>query len=160
MSSRTPSSWVKMTRRNWTKRLLRLAISTRKVEALSNREDEILAMLDITETVVRHIQTDEFCTPHDDVSEQTCYRKIAAIIDILLEGHSFDIKEYQWVLDTLGHLAFKKVSLEACMTHQTKNIRLNKGILSQLLQLPVDADTYTMAMDWAGARGYIYVIVK
>lgn len=74
-------------------KLLRLAISRAKIDALSEDKDGIVSMLDILEAIVQYLITDEAEKSNDKDSEMTCYRKVAIVVDILLKGLKFDILE-------------------------------------------------------------------
>ncbi|KAG2210556.1 hypothetical protein INT47_002498 [Mucor saturninus] len=57
------------------------------------------------------------------------------------------------------------VSPEQCLIQQTKNIRMNKAILSKLHELPFSESEdnnslYTLSMDWIGYKGYMFGVKK
>lgn len=63
-------------------------------------------------------------------------------IDLLLKTRGIEI--------TTNEFKTRNVSEEICVAQQTKNMRTNKAILSHLLELPIETDTYILAMDWIG----------
>ncbi|KAI8643564.1 hypothetical protein BD408DRAFT_342326, partial [Parasitella parasitica] len=67
-------------------------------------------------------------------------------IDLLLSSKNIELSTNEWKR--------KKIALEQVITQQTKNIRMNKAILSKLHELPLlerDAKhLYTTSMDWVG----------
>ncbi|KAI9022766.1 hypothetical protein CLU79DRAFT_143375 [Phycomyces nitens] len=77
-------------------------------------------------------------------------------IDLLLSTRNIELSTNKWKQ--------KKVTQEQCLTQQAKNIRMNKAILSRLLELPLSENDseniYTLGMDWVGPRGYMFAIKK
>ncbi|RCH82053.1 hypothetical protein CU098_000444, partial [Rhizopus stolonifer] len=77
-------------------------------------------------------------------------------IDLLLSTRNIELSTNEWKR--------KKVSQEQCLIQQAENIRMNKAILSKLLELPLSEDdsknVYTLGMDWVGPRGYMFAVKK
>jgi hypothetical protein len=67
-------------------------------------------------------------------------------IDLLLSTRNIELSTNEWKR--------KKVTQEQCLIQQIKNIRMNKAILSKLLELPLSENdsknVYTLGMDWVG----------
>ncbi|KAG1091080.1 hypothetical protein G6F42_019522 [Rhizopus arrhizus] len=77
-------------------------------------------------------------------------------IDLLLSTRNIELSTNEWKR--------KKVTQEQCLIQQAKNIRMNKAILSRLLELPLSENdsknVYTLGMDWVGPRGYMFAVKK
>ncbi|KAG2199648.1 hypothetical protein INT47_005173 [Mucor saturninus] len=77
-------------------------------------------------------------------------------IDLLLSTRNIELSTNEWKR--------KKVTQEQCLIQQAKNIRMNKAILSKLLELPLSENdsknVYTLGMDWVGPRGYMFAVKK
>ncbi|CEP09524.1 hypothetical protein [Parasitella parasitica] len=181
---------------------LRVNITTEKLEAINEEDEQKIFLLDILETVARNAIADARTAEKSNESELTSYRKVAMILDLMLKNSSIDIvdgettckasktvaKNHENIYgDTIplnrgfgrridlllssknielstNEWKRKKIALEQLITQQTKNIRMNKAILSELHKLPVqerDAKhLYTMSMDWVGSKGYVFAIKK
>ncbi|KAF1806459.1 hypothetical protein FB192DRAFT_1273075, partial [Mucor lusitanicus] len=71
--------------------------------------------------------------------------------DLILSTRNIELSTNEWKR--------KKVTLDQCLVQQSKNIRMNKAILSRLLELPLSEDdcktVYTL-----GPRGYMFAVKK
>ncbi|KAI7895015.1 uncharacterized protein EV154DRAFT_576006 [Mucor mucedo] len=79
-------------------------------------------------------------------------------IDLLLSTHNLELSTNEWKRK-------KKVSPEQCLIQQTKNIRMNKAILSKLHELPFSESEdnnslYTLSLYWIGYQGYMFGVEK
>lgn len=67
-------------------------------------------------------------------------------IDLLIASRNIELSTNEWKK--------KIITPEQCYTQQTKNIRMNKAILTNLLELPLGdhhyKNIYTLGMDWIG----------
>ncbi|KAF1804088.1 hypothetical protein FB192DRAFT_1277050 [Mucor lusitanicus] len=69
-------------------------------------------------------------------------------IDLLLSAREVELSTNEWK-------CYGVVGCEQCLTQQTKNIRMNKAILSKLLELPIPDEAnnvYILGMDWTGMQ--------
>lgn len=75
-------------------------------------------------------------------------------IDLLLSTRDIEISTNEWKK--------KKVSKETCYVQQAKNIRMNKAILSKLIQLPLASkNMHVLALDCVGKLiPYFYLAHK
>ncbi|CAO3646841.1 unnamed protein product [Mucor hiemalis] len=77
-------------------------------------------------------------------------------IDLLLSSKGIELSTNEWKR--------KKTTHDILITQQTKNIRMNKAILTKLHELPIEErslqNTYTMSMDWVGSKGYTFAVKK
>ncbi|KAI9486504.1 MAG: hypothetical protein EXX96DRAFT_549303 [Benjaminiella poitrasii] len=75
-------------------------------------------------------------------------------IDLILATKNLELSTSEWKRD--------KTSPAKCLQQQSKNIRINKAILTYLLGLPfneADSDrVFTVGMDWTGPMGYMFAI--
>ncbi|OBZ90652.1 hypothetical protein A0J61_01301 [Choanephora cucurbitarum] len=75
-------------------------------------------------------------------------------IDLILATKNLELSTSEWKRD--------KTSPAKCLQQQSKNIRMNKAILTHLLGLPfneADSDrVFTVGMDWTGPMGYMFAI--
>ncbi|KAG2207297.1 hypothetical protein INT46_004393 [Mucor plumbeus] len=181
---------------------LRVNITTEKLKAINEEDEQKIVLLDILETVARNAIVDARTAAKSNESEMTSYRKVAMILDLMLNNSSIDLidgettckaskvvaKDHENIYgDTIplnrgfgrridlllssknielstNEWKRKKTAHEQLITQQTKNIRMNKAILSKLHELPLlerDAKhLYTMSMDWVGPKGYTFAVKK
>ncbi|KAI8877403.1 hypothetical protein K501DRAFT_134563, partial [Backusella circina FSU 941] len=123
----------------------------------------------------KHCLSGSAILPNNTESELTTYRKFAKILDEILDDT---------MLDMLDDESTCKASKSIAKTHEkmydsniplnngfgrridlilpTKNLEMNKAILTYLLSLPFnEADSgreFTVGMDWTGPMGYMFAI--
>ncbi|CEP11566.1 hypothetical protein [Parasitella parasitica] len=77
-------------------------------------------------------------------------------INLLLSTRNIELSTNEWKR--------KKVTREQCLIQQAKNIRMNKAILSRLLELPLSEhdskNVYTLGMDWVAPCVYVFAVKK
>jgi hypothetical protein len=75
-------------------------------------------------------------------------------IDLILATKNIELSTSEW--------KWNKTPPAKCLQQQAKNIRMNKAILTSLLDLPFsEADgnrVFTVGMDWTGPMGYMFAI--
>lgn len=75
-------------------------------------------------------------------------------IDLILATKNLELSTTEWKRD--------KTSPAKCLQQQSKNIRMNKAILTHLLGLPFNEAgsdrVFTVGMDWTGHMGYMFAI--
>ncbi|KAI8334210.1 hypothetical protein BC941DRAFT_482354 [Chlamydoabsidia padenii] len=75
-------------------------------------------------------------------------------IDMILTTKNVELSTSEWKRP--GTISTK------CLQQQSKNIRMNKAVLSHLLALPFDLEdvdkVFTVGMDWTGPRGYMFAV--
>ncbi|KAI7890283.1 uncharacterized protein EV154DRAFT_552325 [Mucor mucedo] len=75
-------------------------------------------------------------------------------IDLILATKNLELSTSEWKR--------VKTSPSKCLQQQSKNIRMNKAILTYLLRLPfneADSDlVFTVGMEWTGSMGYMFAI--
>lgn len=72
---------------------LRVNITTEKLEAINEEDEQKIFLLDILETVARNAIADARTAEKSNESELTSYRKVAMILDLMLKNSSIDIVE-------------------------------------------------------------------
>ncbi|KAL9545353.1 hypothetical protein PS6_008268 [Mucor atramentarius] len=75
-------------------------------------------------------------------------------IDLILAAKNLELSTSEWKRE--------KTSAAKCLQQQSKNIRMNKAILTNLLHLPFDESdrdrVFTVGMDWVGPMGYMLAV--
>ncbi|CEP09301.1 hypothetical protein [Parasitella parasitica] len=140
--------------------------------------------------------------PHSAASELAAYRKIAKILDEILDGTMRDMLDGESIckasesiakvheklygstislysgfgrrIDLIIYTKERELSTSEwkrgqtstleCLQQQCKNIRMNKAIPANILQLPLDEPdrdaAFTVDMDWVGNKGYMLAVKR
>lgn len=72
---------------------LRVNITTEKLKAINEEDEQKIVLLDILETVARNAIVDAKTAAKSNDSEMTSYRKVAMILDLMLNNSSIDLIE-------------------------------------------------------------------
>lgn len=72
---------------------LRVNITTEKLKAINEEDERKIILLDILETVARNAIVDARTAAKSNESEMTSYRKVAMILDLMLNNSSIDLIE-------------------------------------------------------------------
>ena len=72
---------------------LRVNITTEKLKAINEEDEQKIVLLDILETVARNAIVDARTAAKSNESEMTSYRKVAMILDLMLNNSSIDLIE-------------------------------------------------------------------
>ncbi|SAM06018.1 hypothetical protein [Absidia glauca] len=82
---------------NANKTQLRIAISKTKTSALESGDREGTQLLDIMETLTKVSYSDAACTPNENESELTTYRRVVMVLDDILDGTMLKIKDVETI---------------------------------------------------------------
>lgn len=72
---------------------LRVNITTEKLKAINEEDEQKIFLLDILETVAGNAIVDAGTAATSNESEMTSYRKVAMILDLMLNNSSIDMIE-------------------------------------------------------------------
>jgi hypothetical protein len=70
-----------------------LAIVKGKAKAIEEDDEDCTADLDIMEIIVKDVAADDTLKPNEDDFELTCYRKVAANLDIIPKDLKLKLSE-------------------------------------------------------------------
>ncbi|KAI8147996.1 hypothetical protein BJV82DRAFT_664330 [Fennellomyces sp. T-0311] len=132
--------------------------------------DEMLQVLDIMAAIINNFPDRPGKGNSKPPSELTCYRRFAQILDVMVRDTSLELDDGEQHFN-LPPNEWKKsdVSQMVAAKQQSKNIRMNKAILTSMEKLAVPQDErqylFTLGMDFKGVVfyrivGYIFYVAS